>query len=911
MTRNPARRSAAALLAALVASFAPRAGAQSPAEFDPDEELARFSEVSAWNQAWMLQPFLARSGRKLPPAERASVLAEWRDPLPKLEARHAAAEKDSFLARIDHIRTSVARQPFYEKLRYRVVEETRPVALFVEVPGRNDKEDALRAERIRDSYAPFLRAFFAKLDEELAPLAGAPPRTAYVVWVLQDAESYARFFREFGGQPSPLGVRAHYSPQQRWAFTWSPSSIAGPEFLEGVQSLLHELTHAYVDALLPGGIGALRLHWISEGLAEYYSCFKRGDRNVFFDPLWSQRVIETLEEIHGPHGELRIGFADWIALADGEELWRKAVNVARRRAGEANVELAAFLMSRFYAEAYLFVLWLNESRNGKYRERFREHVKLELRGKGGFEAFKAGLGEVLALPVESELDLYARDLFERRVPEFGEFTREREAAAAAAAEAAGAQSPRFAEVRRLDALLPLDTLPPKTRRALRWRRFAEAGLRDAAGAFGAPQAGGTDVDPALGAIVEREVEGLLRRLKQGGEPVLLQDGLRGRLVDFDERRVVIEQGGQKSELPRARIAPVRLAFALRASGEKSDSARAAAATFEWLGGDLTRSRETARRVSGEGARLVESLLASGEELARETAAVAAVERVLQAEPALLEKTLEEAWPAAKEGSFAPALVEPPGAVAAERPASHVQLDAALSAALHGSVKIVDPMHAKNASGPVVIELRWSFGRTGEADDFVAQPWPSVLADVEQRLDRKLPESRPWVVDGGRLRPAPGGFVVLPSPFAAKSEIELDVVLFEGVEQASFEESSFWFGLEVAGSKDLLLFDTLRNLVAVDRGRPEGMPLPDPKELLPGSTTRARLEIGAVEAVAERGEAKARAAFKMSGLGCLLLAGVGERCWQVARLVLRATLPAEAVARLQREHAVRRAAQLVK
>jgi hypothetical protein len=354
-----------ALTGAALALWMPGGGAraQSWKPFDPDSELAGFAEMRGWHQSYQLKRFLDRSGQTLAPDERKALAAEWAKARPAIEARHAAAEKDPFLARVDHTITSNARMPFFSNLRYLVREETRPYALFVEVPGRNDAEDELRASRMAEAYAPFLTAFKAKLDAEIAPVVGAPPDATFVVWILLDERSYQRIFTAYGAGPV-LGVRAHYSPTQRFAFSWSPSATAGPEFQEGAQTLLHELTHAYFDALAKGGISSIKLHWINEGLPEYLSCFVRGQRQIEFDPLWSQRVLETLRSPKLPTGDLRIDVAGWMEAEDAAAVEKLAVRVSRERVGEAPRELVAWLMSRFYADAYLFVLWLHHTRNG-------------------------------------------------------------------------------------------------------------------------------------------------------------------------------------------------------------------------------------------------------------------------------------------------------------------------------------------------------------------------------------------------------------------------------------------------------------------------------------------------------------------------------------------------------------------
>ncbi len=916
------------LVSPLVAPLAPPVVTQVAEFIDLDQELAGFSDLRKSHQAWMLQEFIDRAWHELTASERATLRADWSLTRPKIEAHRAKAEKEPFIDCIDDTRSTAAHLPFFRNLHYVVKEETAPFALFVEVPGRNGEEDALLAKRVVDAYTPFLRPFLAKLDAEIAPLieptppgeraslAERMPSVGYVVWVLRDAASYQRFFREFGGVATPLGLRAHYSPADRWAFTWSPDSNSGPSFLEGAQTLLHELTHAYLDAHLRHGVTAIGLHWLNEGLPEYLSCWARKDekdKQAFFDAHWSNRVTETLANAEARRLDLHIPFDDWIKIANRKELEEQAVKVACKCLGdEATDEAVAFLQSRFYADAYLFVLWLNESEDGKHREHFQKYLTAELNGKGGFDALEAGVGDVLERHMDNELELFARQLRENRHGSFSDDSRVPDEPSAVSAVAP--PRPRFEGVRTIDALprVALSLLPD---RALRWNRFTTAGFRDAAGTLGAtsppaPLATDAVADLELGATVEREVRALLQKLKLGGDSVLFEEKLRGKVVEFDERRVVIEHDGKKSELPRARLAPARLAYLLRAKGGMSDAVSTATAVLDLLGGDSKKAQDAAHKVAGGGTPSLKRFLADGEALMHEIAAASAIERVLQAEPAQLEKTLHDAWTVARSTALGAALRDPLRELVAERLAPTLPLDAALAGVVHGSVKVPAASQSRNPGASAVVEIAWDFDRTEEAVDFVAQPWPAVLHPPQKSAEQELTESQSWKAEAGRLRPAAAGFVVLPVPFGVESTIELEVRLSDTVDQAAFEQSRFFFGVEVDECSDLVLFDGFGNVEVLYRGRHDMKTLHGAAPLSPGATLQARLEIGSVRVVAARGDESMNVTFKLDGSAHLVLCGWGEHCWQVEKLHLRASLPPEVVASLQREQAKHLAAKLV-
>src|SRR5262249_44439318 len=155
---------------------------------------------------------------------------------------------------------------------YRVIESTKPFALFVEVPGKNDAEDDLHLQRVQKAYSPYLRPFLDKLDKELAPLANKQPKDGcFIVWVLATRDSYVEFEKRDELRPTMWVELAHYSPLTRWAYTYFRYTDGRPQFSEDVQILLHELVHAYVDWLAPKGIESVKSYWMNEGLAEYLS----------------------------------------------------------------------------------------------------------------------------------------------------------------------------------------------------------------------------------------------------------------------------------------------------------------------------------------------------------------------------------------------------------------------------------------------------------------------------------------------------------------------------------------------------------------------------------------------------------------------------------------------------------------
>ncbi len=904
-TRSCSRRWVGGLVVLGVAFLASGASGQKSGEFDANEELAGFETIRDWDQAWMLQKFSRQHRKTLTADERAALLKEWDEARPKIEARHARAEKDGYYAVVDRTRKEVLKRPFFEHVPYEVIEDYKPYALFVELPGLSALDDAVRAPRIAKEYAPFLAAFRDKLDREIAPLVGGPPdASAYVVWVLKDVTSYERFFREYGGDPKPLSVRAHYSSTEQWSFTWSPSSTSGPEFIEGVQTLLHELTHAYLDRLVPGerrapneprpssALALIRSHWVNEGLPEYLKRWKRHDKDIDFEPDGSSPPQASDDETT----DLHLAFRDWIALEDGSSLDRAALEFCRKR--NVDPRLAELVTCRFYIDAYHFVAWLETYENGKYREAFHRYLAAEMSGHGGLEAFKKHLGDVVELPIDQ---LVIQPVGNANVAK----AKERAGPPAVPA------GPRFAAITSVESLFAESTPSDASARcALAWRRFVASGLRD-------PDALGDKVPASyrqLAASVARDVDGFFTALKRSGDAVLFDDRVKGRLVDFDERRIVVDPGGAKVELARSALPPTRIARNMRPRSDvaKTASWNAAIAVLELLGGDAkgVHAAKDKSKTSGDLQLALIELDALAESIVRELAAASALDRIVRASgPAELEKTVRAEWPTMRGAELSMSVRARLRELCAERLAPGVPIEAALAKKVHAAVKTIAAGAAPGPSASTVVELTWGFDAPEEASDFVAQPWPELIIGLEEEPKPALPESRSWSVADGMLRPAPAGYVVLPLPFAAGTEIAMDVGIPDVIDDVTWTESRFWFGIEADGTDDRVVFERLGRAIGYDRGSPSTAVL-GKLTLQSGEPVHASLKIGPAQTVVARGDVNGRVAFRLDGLARLFLAGVGERCWQIEKLVVRATLPPATIAELKQAEAARVAAALV-
>ena len=356
---------------------------------DPMKDLPGFAAIAATPQRVHLKRFREAARGELTKVERAALLADWDAGRKEIDARVEKAKTQPFFAEVDQFRIDLEGKKFFGTLEYEMV-EVAPYALFIEVKG-TPEERRKRRDEAAASYTPFLTAYDKKIRSYLVPLAPKPldRDPLFPVFVFLNFDRYNDYSVADKGEKSPAGVRAHYEPGKKQCFTYSPVLKVGyGAFTEGTQSLLHELTHAWVDQLASAdggatrGIGALKTHWFSEGIAEFMSCQFLDRGEVRFQPWRSSRVAGTARP---PGWRIPVVKALEIPLHGLDywaELQMKDLDVRKRE--EAHVTITV----GFYADMSNFILWLNlKSGAGRPRE-FEAYAREEMAGNGGIEAFR-------------------------------------------------------------------------------------------------------------------------------------------------------------------------------------------------------------------------------------------------------------------------------------------------------------------------------------------------------------------------------------------------------------------------------------------------------------------------------------------------------------------------------------------
>jgi hypothetical protein len=303
--------------------------------------------------------------------------------------------------------------------------ERPPYALFIEVEG-TPEERLQRREDAAKAYLPYLDAYDAKIRSYLIPLAPKPldADPLFPVFVFLRVERYHDYYVADNGHPPSGGMRAHYEPWKKQSFTYSPVLKPGyGAFLEGTQSLLHELTHAWVDQIASSdggetrGIQNLSSHWFSEGIAEYMSCQFMHQNQVRFQPWRSNRVSGA----YRPPG-WRIPLKEALIVPmHGLDGW--AAMQVQDLAPDKRAAAISTISSGFYADMSNFILWLNLKSGADRSKEFEAYAREELAGRGGFESFQRCFPKLLddVKELDATIDDFVKRIANGKINPYKEF----------------------------------------------------------------------------------------------------------------------------------------------------------------------------------------------------------------------------------------------------------------------------------------------------------------------------------------------------------------------------------------------------------------------------------------------------------------------------------------------------------
>ncbi len=246
-----------------------------------------------------------------------------------------------------------------------------------------------RLEGLRGMMRAYL-AFFRERYMGPLKLAEFEPTQLFFIWVFEDKKSWEEYGNKMGTPPPP-GLLGYFSPRDHWVFLFEDRENG----IATAISLAHEMTHQLhwhfskvSEEGLANRMQATRAVWFSEGWAEYVSWHtqKGGAYTFAQDAPERMNLFHLCRKLKLPIYPLRLvvqhaSYSDW--LRHTLRTWLPQVMRQEAKGKELNYEaLAPIYLEMLYAEGWLFVKFLNEFLDGKYRQKFMRYTELTLRGFG-------------------------------------------------------------------------------------------------------------------------------------------------------------------------------------------------------------------------------------------------------------------------------------------------------------------------------------------------------------------------------------------------------------------------------------------------------------------------------------------------------------------------------------------------
>ncbi|MCB9879262.1 MAG: hypothetical protein H6835_16830 [Planctomycetes bacterium] len=501
-----------------------------------------------------------------------------------LAAAVGCAAQEDFAAFRETIEKRLKAHPFFSKVTMTLV-EFPPFLFCVERPSVDDKD---YEKGVAMSFLPFLRELLKQCDQHYLGPAGLqrrPEAGGYALAVLGSAGRYLDF-RTAIGDPSLAMARAHYTPDLQLAVTYIDAFARHNTKREELHSLLHEFVHALQHAHANDGTMPKPV-WFNEGLADYRSSCTHMSNSLAEPPLQDHHVMALAFGYANPAGRHYVSSLPELVSADS---YKDVVDLAQKRNGVAVPTEP--LLGMFYAQAEMFVRFLCEAEDGKYRQAFVEYTRAAQRGESGLATFQRAFGAT-ADPELRALDTAWRAWLDRvlreRFPTIPDLT---------------GTTPARGGVVPMSPPVAFDVT------GLAWtaedfaERVAGARRRCAEGDYEAGLALLPTVEEAPAdrvEFVQRERERIaalievrnaaLQALKGGKNQLSFEQGgerVRGKVVDYDERELVLAIGKDEVRMPLLVMTPVVLKVEAKRLGRLDGAGRWFEVWARWLDGESKR-----------------------------------------------------------------------------------------------------------------------------------------------------------------------------------------------------------------------------------------------------------------------------------------------------------------------------------
>lgn len=391
--------------------------AQAGHVFQSEKDLEGFeaASLSEYHDLYALSEFKQSDGKTLAAAELEDLRARWKKEKQHAEERVALIQADPRERWIWLFEKRLAKHAYFSKISY-TIERLEPG--YVMVVQRPAKEEPGYAARLAAFYLPFVKKAAANFEQYVAQPAGlvrAQGREVLAFAVLAsqgDVENFAGFVQD----PTGYSEGTAYDYQLQLAVTcedpFAHTSVVGLR-----SSLLYcvvkGLQHAYlaIPGNRPGSI------WLYEGLAFLFASHEGASADSLDKRTARAQSFEWLVGLIGkpaardivlmPLDEL-VSQRSWIDFG-------KAIAARTKRAGAEEPE--EYDIGRaYYAQSELWLHFLFDGAEGRYRKPLGEFIKVAFQGRGDEKDLRRVFGSTDMNALSREFLRWACDEYEHAHP---------------------------------------------------------------------------------------------------------------------------------------------------------------------------------------------------------------------------------------------------------------------------------------------------------------------------------------------------------------------------------------------------------------------------------------------------------------------------------------------------------------
>jgi hypothetical protein len=387
--RAPIAAPMRALFAALVIAGA--AIAQDTIHFDPSRDLEGFETAVASDhpELYPIRRYRAMRDREMTPDELAKVKEEWKKDCDAAAKRMQMILDDPRELYFYGLERQLYTHPFFSKIEYDVDRSIEDFFFLVERPksGSNFTQDP---HRVAAFYGPALlrmRDAFQKDFAEPLRILRRADYAAYAICLLLDKAEY-HAFGETSEERWSL-TEAYYDPKLALIVAYGDPAAPDTTPAKQRRRVLAEFARALEHAHYTGRSDRPKSLWLNLGFASWFA-WREGelaDANdkTAPDPEALEDLVKKAQDKKSRDVLLHsvLDLVQVTATNDIELLAKNRAEATRNAPPKTEDALRAF-----YDQAFLWMRFLQDGADGRYRDMFRKYFVNALGGRGGLDEFE-------------------------------------------------------------------------------------------------------------------------------------------------------------------------------------------------------------------------------------------------------------------------------------------------------------------------------------------------------------------------------------------------------------------------------------------------------------------------------------------------------------------------------------------